>query len=123
MTLKPADIIFVCILATLCGIGGAFAIRKYMPPPAPPEAPKVVVFNSGKWLVEKLSATPGITPEQGQAYIVESAKFAAQLSDQGYIVLNGDAVISAPAEALVDPTTQKQANSELPESSIDDETK
>lgn len=106
MTLKPIDLIFIVVVSTLCGVGGSFAIRKYMPQEIPP-VPKVIVFNSGQWVMDQIARDPSTASDRSPRILRDSAEFTARLADEGFIVLNGDAVLAAPGEVFATPDTPR----------------
>ncbi len=114
MTLKLVDIVFICVLSLIFGVGGAKIGFKYFAPP-PPELPpqqKIAIFNSGKFVVQELNAQINNTGQtDNSAVLLKSGRFVDQLASEGYVVISSDAVLAAPPEFYRDlaPTPLRPA--------------
>lgn len=106
MTLRLGDIFFIVILAAIAGFGGSLVHARYFV--REPFEHKVIVFDTGGYTVRRMVAKHQSSGEvDASSSLRDVAAITHNLAAQGFVVLDKQAVLSAPEDYYL---TDQQAN-------------
>jgi len=102
MTLKFADVAFICLLSLITGVAGAILHDRFIAPTPPGHL--IAAFDPGAFLVQRMiEKSTANTIYDSKDAMADSLKVIDTLAAQGYIVINKSAVLAAPREYFVNP--------------------
>lgn len=117
--MSPYEIIGVAAISIGGGLLGAILHDRYLE--EQPEIPRVAVFDSGAFVMERMLQSNSTGPDRGgRQAVMDAATVADTLAGQGFIVLDKTAVIAAPDVYFVATGPKKAADGSSDEEAVGD---